>query len=64
MTEEQRRTAEPGRTPGQAEGERTQTADEREATRVPGRTGGQAEGDRDTVEQSLREHEQKGDANA
>ena len=52
------RTPEPGRTPGQAEGER---GDQSATEPDPGRTPGQAEGDRETVEESIRQHEQRGD---
>ena len=62
MTEQraQRETAEPGRTPGQAEGEPDRGDQSTPNTPAePGRTPSQAEGDRETVEQSLREKEQK-----
>ena len=51
-------TAEPGRTPGQAEGGR---GEERaaDALQEPGPTASQAEGDRETVEEDLRQKGQQ-----
>ncbi len=45
--------ADPGRTPGQAEGSETGTADK--SPEEPGKTPGQAEGDPQTVEDDLRQ---------
>ena len=45
--------ADPGRTPGQAEGSETGTAGK--APEEPGKTPGQAEGDPQTVEEDLRQ---------
>ena len=53
---ERNRPAEPGRTPGKAEGER---GDQPATEPDPGRTPGQAEGDRTTVEESIRRHERR-----
>ena len=60
MTSERDRdqATEPGRTPGQAEGER---GDQPATERDPGRTPGQAEGDRATVDEAIRQQEQRGD---
>ncbi|MEZ4728170.1 MAG: hypothetical protein R3E79_13645 [Caldilineaceae bacterium] len=53
-TEREETVEEPGRTPGQAEGEDTDT-EPYDPAREPGRTPGQAEGDRETVEADLEE---------